>query len=556
MALLAIQAAGAAYVPLDPSGPALRLRQIVADLRPALAVAVASLRDRAAEVVAGACPVVSAAERPEPGRAQAPIGGPEVGDVAYVIFTSGSTGPPKGVAVTHGNVRALARARREVYGTARPTILLTWPLVFDGSVAVMQWAFDLAGTLVIASDEQVRDVHDLADLIEAHGVTHLSMVPSLYSALLDARPNAIARLQVVVLAGEALPAELARRHHRLVPRVRLVNEYGPTECTVWSTYHEVGPADGDGVSVPIGRPIPGVHVHIVDEHGELVDGQTEGELVIGGDTVASGYLGDSGLTRRRFRPDRWCGAGRTYLTGDLVTEAADGLLRFAGRKDDQVKINGHRVEPGEIEAALLGHPSVLAAAVIASTLTDDRRALVGYVRLRAGDDVPADRLVDYLRERVSGYMIPRQVIALDRLPTTAAGKIDRQTLAARQDVGAWPVTTQAGDQAEPPDGPSGDLELLIATAWAKTTGAAGIQPTTNFFDSGGDSVRLAALQALLAGHDVKVRVKDMFAHPSPRDLAAWLGGTGRDARAASEVTERGKLMRQLLAGRRGGRQAR
>jgi amino acid adenylation domain-containing protein len=552
VALLAIQAVGAAYVPLDITGPTLRLQKIIADVQPALAVAATGLHDRAIDVVAGACPVVDATDRT--GLPHEPTAGPGADDLAYVIFTSGSTGPPRGVEVTHRNVTALARARRDVFGTLSPTILLTWPLVFDGSVAVMRWAFDHGGTLVLATDEQVRDVHRLADLIEARGITHLSMVPVLYSLLLDARPGSLRGLRVVVVAGDVVPTELVRRHCRLLPDVRLVNEYGPTECTVWSTYHDLSPADADRASVPIGRPVPGVHVHVTDGQGQLVSGSATGELVIGGDTVAGGYLCDAALTQQRFRPDPWCGTGRVYLTGDLVSEAPDGLLAFAGRKDDQVKVNGYRVEPGEVEAALRAHDSVLTAAVVAAVLPSEQRVLVAYAQLRTGHQATGDDLLGFLRDRVSDYMMPRQVIILDRLPATPAGKVDRQALAIRGVPGTEPRAAAPADApAEQTAGSSGELELLIATAWGQVTGTGDIQPTTNFFDSGGDSLRLAELQTLLAGHDIRVRVTELFAHPSPRELAAWLAGDGGDARAAVQVTERGKLMRRLLAGRGAGR---
>ncbi len=442
VALLAIEAAGATYVPLDIEGPVLRQRQIIAGVRPLLAVAASGLREKAAEVVAGACPVVAMTDLA--GRSSRPAVRPGDDDLAYVIFTSGSTGQPKGVAVTHGNVAALARARREVFGTGSVTVLLTWPLVFDGSVAAMQWAFGCSGTLVIASDDEVRDVHRLAELIEQHSVTHLLMVPALYGPLLEARHDSLAAVRAVTVAGDVVPPGLVRRHFQLLPHVRLVNEYGPTECTVWSTYHELSPADGEHANVPIGRPVPGVHAHVIDEQGELAGSAAVGELVIGGDTVASGYIADAALTGRRFRPDRWCGTGRVYLTGDLVSESADGILSFVRRRDDQVKISGHRVEPGEVEAALYQHGSVAAAAVVAAALPGGRRALIGYVQLSAGELAAEAELREFLRDRIAGYMMPLRVMVLDRLPATHAGKPDRQALAARAASDLAPGTPVAG----------------------------------------------------------------------------------------------------------------
>jgi amino acid adenylation domain-containing protein len=368
--ILGILKAGGAYVPLDPAYPEVRLRLVLEDTGASLLLTqnrlLHQLRDVSAEAVTLDQPggtiaredrVVSAGSTAEPM--------PTADSLAYVIHTSGSAGEPKGVPITHRNLLHSTLARLPHYGSPPERFLLLPSFAFDSSVAGIFWTLCTGGTLVLPRQRLEKDVLALASLIERERVTHVLCLPSLYALLLEhARPAQLDSLRTVIVAGEVCRATLVQQHHKLLPGAELHNEYGPTEATVWSTVYRV-PPDFQDQRVPIGRPIAGAQVHVLDEHRRPVPVGVPGELYVGGPGLTRGYLNRPVETSERFVPGLLATGPHLYRTGDRVRWLPDGNLDFLGRTDEQVKIRGYRIEPGEVAAALGQHPSVRENVVIA-----------------------------------------------------------------------------------------------------------------------------------------------------------------------------------------------
>jgi amino acid adenylation domain-containing protein len=367
--ILAILKAGAAYLPLDPSYPSQRLDF----LREDAGARVILVQQRWTSLVNAPGIACIALDDDDP-FADMPEGHPpQVADAlhrAYVIYTSGSTGQPKGVPVTHRNLVHSTFARFAVYTTPVNRFLLLSSFAFDSSVAGIFWTLCSGGALCLPLQGEEQDVKAVSTLIEQHRITHTLCLPSLYQLLLEHAPaGALRALQVVIVAGESCHATLAQWHERIAPQAALYNEYGPTEGTVWCSVQRV--QAGQAGAVPIGRPIPNMQLFIVDRHNRLVPAGAPGELLIGGDGLVAGYLNRPELTAQRFVQLPALCAGRLYRSGDLARYQANGTLEFLGRLDQQIKIRGHRIELEEIEAALVQHPAVSLAAVVALADVDD-----------------------------------------------------------------------------------------------------------------------------------------------------------------------------------------
>lgn len=368
IAILAILKAGGAYVPLDPGYPGERLRYMLEDSGARLVVTRRGLDPdlgMASLVFADDAP----AELPASGRP-----GREAGpdDLAYLLYTSGSTGRPKGVGVTHANLLHSNLARFAYYGAPPARFLLLSSISFDSSVAGIFWTLAGGGTLVLPEENLEQDIAALSFLIAERRVTHTLCLPALFALLLEHAPRGtLASLDTVIVAGEECPPDLCRRHHALLPQCRLHNEYGPTEATVWSTVWESLPS-GIPPRVPIGRPIPGAEVRVLDAWRRQVPVGVPGEVWIGGGGVVPGYWKRPDATAQCFIPNPYAPGGRLYRTGDLACWLPGGNLLFLGRGDGQVKVRGFRIELGEVEAALREHPAVAeAVAVTEQSLVDD-----------------------------------------------------------------------------------------------------------------------------------------------------------------------------------------
>ncbi|WP_241562167.1 non-ribosomal peptide synthetase [Streptomyces hoynatensis] len=537
-AVLGVLRCGAAYVPLDQAQSGLRLAEVLADAGADAALVTAETAGRLAQ--AGAPLVLADAERHEErheeraegrkGAAEAARPGPppavavSPGDAAYLVYTSGSTGEPKGVLVEHGQLAASTLARRCVYPGA-PVFLLVSPLAFDSSAAGLWGTLTAGGTLVVATADEVRDPGRLLGLVERHGVTRLLCVPSLYAVLLDAAERlgvrSLRSLESVIVAGEPLPEALVARHFSLLPeRVALVNEYGPTEATVWASYHRF---EGPG-PVSIGGPVPGARLYVLDDAMRPVPRGEEGELFIGGSGVARGYAGRPEATSLAFLADPFAErpGARMYRTGDRVRWNGEGRLEYLGRRDHQVKIRGHRVELEAVEAALRSVAGVREAAVAPDRA---RTRLVGFVTAAPGTDPRAVR--EALSRRLPAVMVPAWITVLDRLPVTFSGKTDRAALPALAEQSLpEAVTAPAGSGAPAAGaGPGRQLAERVAAAWEEVLTLPHVPADVNFLDLGGHSLAMFKLQDALERHTgVRPSLVSLFRHTTVAAQAALIGG--------------------------------
>lgn len=321
-------------------------------------------------------------------------------DLAYVIYTSGSTGRPKGVAVTHRNIVHSTRAREDFYPNVPTRFLLVSSVAFDSSMVGLFWPLSTGKTVILPEPQAEQDLYALRTIIAEQRVTHTLCLPSLYELLLDeAEPAELSSLETVIVAGEACPPNLHGLHLRVAPHAAIVNEYGPTEATVWTTAHRLTSNDC-GSQVPIGKPVSSVQVYLLDQHGQLLPVGVVGEMYVGGVAVAQEYLQRPELTAERFSADPFIAGSRMYRTGDLAYFRSDGTLMFMGRIDQQVKIRGHRIEPAEIEQVLRSHPAIADAVVVARDVMPD---------LETASDSGSEELIELIEriERMSESEINR-----------------------------------------------------------------------------------------------------------------------------------------------------
>ncbi|MFD5458132.1 amino acid adenylation domain-containing protein, partial [Streptomyces olivaceus] len=453
------------------------------------------------------------------------------GHPAYVIHTSGSTGAPKGVVVGHAQVTALLRSAADRYGFGTDDVW-TWfhSYAFDFSVWELWGALLTGGRLVVVDHDTSRSPDDFHDLLVREGVTVLSQTPSAFQQLdqADARRDAAAlgaRLRLLVFGGEALdPARLTDWHDRHgTDGPRPVNMYGITETTVHVTHLDLGPgtaaAPGTHGGSPVGRPLDHTRVHVLDDALRPVPPGVPGEMYVTGSGVARGYLNRPATTAARFVACPFEPGTRMYRTGDRARRAADGTLTYLGRTDDQVKLRGFRIEPGEVEAALLDHEPIGRAAVVLRTDTPGDRRLVGYVVPRdpaaaTGEDGAelARRAREHAAALLPAHMVPSVCVPLARLPLTANGKLDRAALPAPDREGA------AGGRA-----PATAREEILCTAFAEVLDLPSVGADDDFFALGGHSMLAVRLLDHLRARGVRVDMRTLFTAPTPARLAAAAG---------------------------------
>ncbi|MEM8746175.1 MAG: amino acid adenylation domain-containing protein, partial [Actinomycetota bacterium] len=586
VAIVGVLRSGACVVPVDATSPTARIDAVIDATGSTLAI-----DPTVAQALDDATPSDSTpGSRPRPD------------DDAYVIFTSGSTGRPRGVPVRHRELIASTAARLDRYAERPSTYLLTSSIGFDSSAAGLYWTLLVGGALALPTDDEVHDVDALLALAADASISHLLTVPSMYDTLLRRHPERLGSLQRAIVAGEACPPAVARRHHDVLPTAELTNEYGPSEATVWASAHDVAPTDDP---VPIGRPIPGVRLRVVDRSLRARPPGLPGELVIAGPGVTRGYLDDEPATAASFPTDS--DGNRWYRTGDLVRREGD-VFTFLGRVDHQLSIGGVRLEPEEIESVIASVPGVTAAIVraerripgdvlsalrelpdeaiarVAAGLSapgpvsrdDDRNhevdddrsdgspraadrfadlvtvelaataigseVLVAHVE--AASDTDPDDVRRVVADTLPGHAVPAFVQIHEALPRTPNGKVDRHALGP-------PVRAAATDDGSSTYGQRLDdagVELVVA-AFRSVLGRDDIGPDTDFFDVGDSlsAVELATDLEEQVGRRVAIGL--LLAARTPRAIAVALDLTD-DSRRTPGLASDDSLLVELKPGRR------
>ncbi|WP_150275297.1 non-ribosomal peptide synthetase [Paenibacillus tepidiphilus] len=534
IAMLAVLQAGAAYLPLDPAYPPERTRFMLEDSGAGLLLVqdsleapadcpLPSLTLSAAEL--GSAAGVGAGQANGTGRADVTgdtdvTGGDDVtgktdntlrpsgGDsLAYVMYTSGSTGTPKGVMVTHRNVVRLVHGGGVLKLAPDDRILLTGSPGFD-AVTYEIWAALLNGLpLVLAGNDILLHSKKLGEFLREQRITLLWLTAALFQQLAEEDPALFAPLRCLLTGGDLVPPRQVRLVREACPDLELWNMYGPTENTTFSTGHRIGKVVADG-GIPIGRPVPNSTAYVLSSRGQLQPVGVPGELVVGGDGLAAGYLNRPELTAERFTADPFRPGQRMYKTGDRAKWLPGGELLFLGRLDQQVKIRGYRVEPGEVETLLQGQQGVVEAAITVREDPGGSKYLCAYVVCGESE---LEQLRSELSRRLPGYMLPSRFVRLEKLPVTANGKVDRRRLPDPPEEPAEVTGARA---------PEGETEAALAAIWSEVLHRETVLADDHFFECGGHSLRaMVLLSRIQERMGVELTLQELFAAPTIRLLA-------------------------------------
>jgi len=529
VAILAVLKAGAAYVPLDPTNPEERLRFILEDAGVALLVTEVAVQD---SIPAGSFRALVLDHLRHELQTQAD-GNPQTSagpdDRAYVIYTSGTTGKPKGVLIPHSNVIRLFSATDQWFAFDENDVwTLFHSVAFDFAVWELWGALFHGGRVVVVPTQVARSTEDFYDLVCAQGVTVLNQTPSAFTQFIRVdeflrstagRTTQSLALRYVIFGGEALDFAALQtwsNYHGL-QRPQLINMYGITETTVHVTYHRITTDDLHRRQSLIGRPIPDLDLYILDQHMNPVPIGVPGELHVGGQGLAQGYLNRSDLTDQRFvtnpfavRLPRAQGLyQRLYKTGDLGRYHANGVVEYLGRLDDQVKIRGYRIELGEIESTISGFPAVREAVVLAREDIPGDKRLVAYVL--SDGDIVSNELKAYLSKQLPDYMVPRIYMVLPQFPLTANGKVDRRNLPVPEDG-----NVRVGEYVAPRN----ETEAMLVEIWQQVLGQERIGVMDNFFDLGGHSLLATQVVSRIREQfHVELPLSSLFEDPTIENIA-------------------------------------
>jgi amino acid adenylation domain-containing protein len=519
VAVLGTLKAGGAYVPLDSAYPKERLSFMLEDSRPLILLTQQSLLAALPEYGARTLCLDTDWDAIEGESAENLPGTTSARNLAYVIYTSGSTGRPKGVAVEHRGINNLAAAQIRALDI-RPSsrVLQFASFSFDASVSEIFMALLSGATLCLETQNALLPGPELIELLRARGVTAVTLPPSVLAAL---PTESLPALRTIVSAGEACPVELVSRWHE---GRRFVNAYGPTEVTVCAT---MGECVGGNQKPTVGRPIENVQVYLLDERMQPVPVGVAGEIYVGSDGLARGYVNRPGLSAEKFVPNPFGDepGARLYRTGDRGRHLADGRIDYLGRFDQQVKVRGYRIEPGEIEAVYGQHASVRGVVVIAREDTPGEKRLVAYVVAREGRTLEAGDLRTFGKEKLPQYMVPSAFVVLESLPLTPNGKVDRRALPA----------PEAGDAGTPAAylPPQTEIERIITAVWQQVLEVGQVGLNDNFFDLGGHSLFMIQVQSKLrTALNRNISITDLFKYPNVSALARYLSGDTQETSPA------------------------
>jgi amino acid adenylation domain-containing protein len=509
VALLAVLKAGGAYLPLDPQYPRDRVAFMLEDSAAAVLITEENLLGGLPSKVPTVICLHRDQESLQRESAEHPSSNTTPENVAYVIYTSGSTGKPKGVEVTHSSVVNFVTSMRQAPGlTERDRLLAVTTLCFDIAGLEFYLPLTTGACVVIAPQTALVDGTTLAQLIRESNITVMQATPVTWRLLLESGWNGIPGFKILC-GGEAVPRELATR--LLNTGAEVWNLYGPTETTIWSTVHRIDSRHG---SVPIGKPIANTQIYILDDRRQLTPRGVPGELYIGGDGLAKGYLHRRELTAERFVPNPIESAGKLYRTGDVARWLPDGNLEYIGRADHQVKLRGFRIELGEIETSIEQLPQVRQAVVLIREDAPNNPRLTAYVTVRDEANVEIKELRAALSSRLPEYMIPSQWIFLNEFPLTPNRKVDRRALPA-------PENDVAESALSAP--PTTESEIQVAEIWQELLNRKRVGVNDNFFDLGGHSLLVVQLQSRLRKQlDCKISLIELFQRTTVSSIATYL----------------------------------
>lgn len=542
--LLGILKAGGAYVPLDPEYPSERLASILGDTQAPVLLTQARLQSNIPENDAHLVCLDSDWETIADESDANPNSDAVPENLAYVIFTSGSTGKPKGVPITHQNLVHSTDARLVYYEKPVGRFLLLSSFSFDSSIVGLFWSLCSGGTLILPEAGLQRDPKPVANLISDKQITHMLCLPSLYALILtETATEKLSSLNTIIVAGEACPKDLVDRHNQLFPQTALINEYGPTEGTVWSSVYDCRSKETK-TQVPIGRPIRNSQIYLLNGNMRSVPVGVPGELFLGGPGLTRGYLNRPALAAEKLVPNPFGDepGSRLYRTGDLARYLPDGNIEFLGRADHQVKIRGYRIELGEIEAVLSRHSAVKECVVVVrdsslvgeNKLSQDKR-LVAYLVSEQEELPKITELRKFIIEELPEFMVPSAFVFLDSLPVTPSGKVDRKAL---------PEPDRARpDLEETFVAPRNPVEKVLTGIWAEVLDIEKVGIHDNFFDLGGHSILVTQLVTRIRDAlQVELPLRTIFEIPTVSALTQVLV---KDQEKSSKIKKTAELLVNL-----------
>ena len=545
VAFLAVLKAGGAYVPLDPAYPKARLDLILEDAgKPLLITNKSLVSSLLPNNQSGIIFVDDESEGSSTTEENLrPSAGPT--NLAYIMYTSGSTGRPKGVMVENRAIVRLVRGTNYCHFGPDETFLQFAPPSFDASTFEI-WGALLNGSRLVLIPHESSSLSDLVHAVRKHGVTTLWLTAGLFHLMVEEHADELQTLSQLLAGGDVLSPQHVRLFLEHAPATTLINGYGPTENTTFTCCHVMHAGEGFPDSIPIGKPVSNTRVYILDENINPVAPGEIGELYTAGDGVARGYLNDPEAGAAKFLSDPFVDEPRQrmYRTGDLARWRPDGAIDFLGRVDSQVKILGHRIEPGEIEAVLQRHGRVKQACVIAHTSNASKRLVAYFVPSDSG--LTPEELREFAASHLPQHMIPAFFVALQSLPLSENGKVDRAAL-AKLELPSKPDPAPEGV-------PDSELEQTLAQLWQRILKVKNVGLDDNFFDLGGDSLLLVAVHSNLQKHlQAEIPLTDLFEFSTIRKLAQHLRHGESETVVTSDSKERAQRQREAFTRFRGRR---
>src|SRR6266850_6459221 len=537
VAFLAVLKAGAAYVPIDPTYPEARRNLMLEDVGEGVLVTHSSLVPSFQSAQSTRIVIAEDGSEASSGSEENPQQVAEPTNLAYVMYTSGSTGRPKGVMVEHRGIVRLVRGANYCHFGPDETFLQFAPPSFDASTFEI-WGALLNGGRLALMPHEASSLEDLLRAVRQYGVTTLWLTTGLFQLMVDEHPEGLRSVRQLLAGGDVLSARHSRIFLEHAPETTLINGYGPTENTTFTCCHIMRTGDSIPESIPIGKPISNTRVYILDQDMNPVSDGAIGELYAAGDGLARGYLNASDTNSSKFLSDPFGEPKQCmYRTGDLARWRSDGSIEFVGRLDNQVKIRGHRIEPAEIESAILRHGQVKQACVVARTENGSKRLVAYFVP--ASSALTPEQLRDFIASQLPQHMIPAFFVALPFLPLSQQGKIDRAALLELD-------ATSKSESAEQSI-PESELERTLAQLWQRILKVPEVGLDQNFFDLGGDSLLLVAVHSnLQKALQTQVPITDLFEFSTIRKLAQHLSRPKSASAVAVDVQEIGQRQREAF----------